>query len=114
MTHETQHLLDAKTYSGYSRWVAEYRAKLAELSTAEQTVYSLIDAFIKGSKNDSRLTHPFAEYKLISNLSKNIFKEKFVADMQKWDKVPYQEINKTAKELLKQNSITLTKIKHSL
>ena len=114
LTHETQHLLDAKTYSGYSRWVAEYRAKLAELSTAEQTVYSLIDAFIKGSKNDSRLTHPFAEYKLISNLSKNIFKEKFVADMQKWDKVPYQEINKTAKELLKQNSITLTKIKHSL
>jgi len=114
LTHETQHLLDAKTYSGYSRWMAEYRAKLAELSTAEQTVYSLIDAFIKGSKNDSRLTHPFAEHKLISDLSKDIFKEKFAGDMQKWDKVPYQEINKKAKELLKQNSITLTKIKHSL
>jgi len=109
LTHETQHLLDAKTYSGCSGWLAEYRAKLAELSSAENTVYNLIDAFIKGSKNDSLLTHPFAEYKLIGDLSKDIFKEGFVTDRQKWDKVPFQEINMTSEKLLRQNSNTLTK-----
>lgn len=109
LTHETQHLLDAKTYSECAGWVAEYRAKLAELSSAEKTIYNLIDAFIKGSKNDSRLPHPFAEYKLIGDLSKEIFKEKFVTDRQKWDKVTHQEINMISKKLLRQNSTTLTK-----
>ena len=88
LTHETQHLIDAKLYSYYLGWKAEYRAKLAELSVADKTVYDLINGFIKGSKNDSRLTHPFAEYKLIEDLSKEIFKEKKVVDIYKWREFP--------------------------
>jgi hypothetical protein len=109
LTHESQHLLDAKLYSDYPRWTAEYRAKLAELSVAEKTVYDLIDGFIKGSKNYSRLTHPFAEYKLIGDLSKEIFKEKSIADIHKWKEISYLEINEVSRKLLKQNSIKLKK-----
>jgi len=107
LTHETQHLLDAKLYSYNSAWTAEYRAKLAELSVAEKTVYDLINNFIKGSKNDARLTHPFAEYRIIENLSKEIFKQQSVTDIQKWNEISYMEINQASKILLKRNSLGL-------
>jgi hypothetical protein len=109
LTHETQHLLDAKLYSNYPRWIAEYRAKLSELSVAEKTIYDLIGGFIKGSKNDSRLTHPFAEYKLIRDLSKEIFNEKSAVDINKWKKISYVEINKASQKLLKLSSVDLKK-----
>jgi hypothetical protein len=104
LTHEAQHLLDAKLYSDFPRWTAEYRAKLAQLSVAKKTVYDLINVFIKGSKNDSTLTHPFAEYKIIEELSEEIFNKKSVLDINKWKEIPYLEINKISRNLLKQNS----------
>jgi hypothetical protein len=109
LTHEAQHLIDSKIYSGYSRWIAEYRAKLAELSVAEKTVYTLINFFIKDSKNDSHLTHPYGEYRVISDLSKEIFKENFVIDSKRWETISFQDINNASKKLLKQNTLTLTK-----
>jgi hypothetical protein len=109
LTHEAQHLLDSKLYSGYSRWLAEYRAKLAELSVAEKTVYTLIDFFIIDSKNDESLTHPFAEFRVICDLSKEIFNENFVTDSKRWKTISFQEINNVSRKLLKQNSLTLTK-----
>jgi hypothetical protein len=107
LAHETQHLLDHKYKSKVSGWKAEYRAKLAELSLGEKTIHSIIDAFIKGSKNDSHLTHPYAEYRLVGELSKEIFKERFVTDPLRWNKVSYQEINKISRKILKQNSLDL-------
>ena len=114
LTHETQHLTDHKNYSGYSGWLAEYRAKLAELSVAEKTVYNLLNFFIKDCKNDSHLTHPYGEYRLVSDLSKEIFKENFVTDSKRWEAISFQDINNASKKLLKQNSLTLTKRKHSI
>jgi hypothetical protein len=107
LTHETQHLLDRKFGSEVSGWMAEYRAKLAELSKAEKTVYRLLDSFIKGSKNDSRLTHPYAEFKIIGNLSQEFFREKFVTDSLRWRQISYQDINRVSGILLKQNSAEL-------
>jgi hypothetical protein len=109
LTHETQHFVDAKLYSDFPRWTAEYRAKLAQLSVAKKSVYYLINGFIKGSENDSNLTHPFAEYKIIADLSKEIFKEKSVIDINKWKEIPYLKINGISRKLLKQNSIGLKK-----
>jgi hypothetical protein len=109
LTHETQHLYDAKRYSGYSRWMAEYRAKLAELSVADSTVYDLLGGFIKGNKNDRKLTHPYAEFTLITGLSKEIFGGGFVTDLTEWKKVPPSKINEISKKLLRENSLRLKK-----
>jgi hypothetical protein len=109
LTHETQHLIDSKIYFGYSRWLAEYRAKLAELSVAEKTVYNLINFFIVDSKNDSHLTHPYGEYRVISDLSREIFKESFVRDSKRWETISFQDINTASKKILKQNSLTMNK-----
>jgi hypothetical protein len=79
------------------------------LSVAEKTVYTLIDFFIIDSKNDESLTHPFAEFRVISDLSKEIFNENFVTDPQRWKTISFQEINNVSKKLLKQNSLSLTK-----
>ena len=114
LTHETQHLYDSKTYSGYSNWIAEYRAKLAELSVADSTVHNLIGGFIKGNKNDSKLLHPYAEYQVIKGLSENIFNTNFVTDLNEWNKIPSTKINEISKQLLKQNSRTLKLNEHSL
>lgn len=114
LTHETQHLFDSKTYSGYPRWMAEYRAKLAELSVSDSTTYNLLGGFIKGNKNDHKLTHPYAEYMVIKGLSKDLFNTDLVKDLNEWRKVPATKINATAKQLLKENSRTLKLNKHSL
>jgi hypothetical protein len=114
LTHETQHLYDSKTYSGYPRWMAEYRAKLAELSVSDSTTYNLLGGFIKGNKKDHKLTHPYAEYMVIKGLSKDIFNTDFVTDLNEWKKIPATKINATAKQLLKENSRTLKLNKHSL
>jgi len=114
LTHETQHLYDSKTYSGYPRWMAEYRAKLAELSVSDSTTYNLLGAFIKGNKDDRKLTHPYAEYMLVKGLSKDIFNTNFVTEINKWKNVPIAKINGTAKRLLKENSRTLKFKTHSL
>jgi len=107
LTHETQHLLDKKLYSDFPRWRAEYRAKLAELSVANKTVYDLVNGFIIGSENDSRLPHPFADYKIIEDLSKEIFNKKSVTDVNKWKEISCLRINNASRKLLKRNSIGL-------
>jgi hypothetical protein len=114
LTHETQHLYDSKRYSGYSNWMAEYRAKLAELSVADSTIYALLGGFIKGNKNDIKLPHPYAEYLVIKGLSENILNKDFVTDLDVWKKVPSIKINEISKQLLKQNSRSLKLNKHYL
>jgi hypothetical protein len=114
LTHETQHLYDSKTYSGYSNWIAEYRAKLAALAVTDSTTYDLLGGYIKGNKNDRRLPHPYAEYKLIKGLSDKIFKLDFVTDIKEWEKVSSIKINEASKQLLQENSRTLKLKKHSL
>lgn len=104
LTHETQHLYDSKTSGGFKGWELEYRAKLAELSVSDSTTYDLIGAFIKGRKNDRRLSHPYAEYRLIKELSTDIFDSEIVTDISKWRKVPVAGINAAAKQLLRENS----------
>jgi len=107
LTHESQHLFDAKIYKDYPTWVAEYRAKLAELSVADSTLYNLLNGFIKGHKNDSRLPHPYAEYMLIIGLSKELLNEDFETDINIWKKIPKTDINTVSRRLLKENSLTL-------
>ena len=95
-----------KTYEDCSGWIAEYRAKLAELSVADSTIYDLLGAFLKGHKKDPSLPHPYAEYMLIKGLSLVIMKEDFVTDIDAWEKVSKADIDISSKQLLKENTLS--------
>jgi len=110
LKHEAQHFADYKTFPLLEQTDLEYRAKLTELSTAQETIYKLISVFIKRSEKNKELAHPFAQYCIICDLSKRIFNKEFVSDMNKWEKVPYQKINKVSIELIKQNTADLNNI----
>ncbi len=110
LTHEAQHFADYISFPQLTGADLEYRAKLAEFSAAKETVYELLSKFIDGSDNDRRNAHPFANFCVIRDLSKEIFNKEFVTDIKKWEKIAYQEINKASIKLLKQNTKNLNNV----
>lgn len=104
LAHEGQHFHDFDAYVYLPPFTLEYRAKLAELSKAKETMFTLLNGFLKGAKNDKKLSHSFAEYRVIKGLSREIFQQDYVADPQKWQSIPYGDINKASEILLKKNS----------
>jgi len=82
----------------------EYRAKLAELCKAKETIYGRIRHFVENAKYDKKHLHQFAEYCLIRDLSKILFNQDFVSDMKKWEAISYEKINEASIELLKRNT----------
>lgn len=110
LTHEGQHFADYISFPLLKQADLEYRAKLAELSAAKETVYKLLNKFIKRTDKKREYAHPFANYCVIRDLSEEIFNQEFVADTIEWKKISYQEINKASIKLIKQHTIELNKI----
>lgn len=100
MLHEAQHFYDMKTYEEMPSWHLEYRAKLAELSRADESLQKIISGFIRGAKNDSTLSHPFAEYLVVKNLSEVFFGNDFEKDQDKWNSLGKEDIHREAVSLL--------------
>ncbi len=109
LAHEAQHFSDIKTYTEIPSWHLEYRAKLAELSKASETMSKLLTGFTRGAKNDSTLTHPFAEYCVMHSLSQQFFREEWTMDFTKWNAIAVADINKKAGLLLAEDSKKLTR-----
>lgn len=109
LAHESQHFLDLRDFPGMPSWQLEYRAKLAEIFKSDLTQEKLISNFIKGAKNDSSLSHPYAEYLVISELSNKIFNENFIPDISKWKEIEKPAIKSASEELLKQSTEALKK-----
>jgi hypothetical protein len=107
LTHEAQHFADYKLFPKLAQPDLEYRAKLVQLSKKQETLYNMINTLIIRSKNDRKYAHPFANFCVIRDLSKEIFNQKFVSDMDMWEKVSYQEINKASIKLIKQHTTNL-------
>ena len=107
LVHESQHFLDIKKYEEIPSWHLEYRAKLAEISYANETLIKLLTNFYQRAKNDNTLIHPYAEYCVIRNLSNVFFQEDFVSDIEKWKTIDVISINKASIELLRKNTLLL-------
>ena len=110
LTHEAQHFADYISFPLLESIDLEYRAKLAEMCTAKETVHELLSKFINMSDNDRRNAHPFASFCVIRDLSKEIFNQEFVTDIKEWEKISYQEINKASIKLIKQNTTNLNNV----
>lgn len=110
LQHEGQHFFDYKSYTNLSSADLEYRAKLTELCFLQENLFNTISFFIKNASNQNKdNAHAFANYYIINDLSKKIFNQEFVTDINRWKELSPQHIHKTSEELLKQNSIYLRK-----
>lgn len=107
LAHEGKHFSDYKTFPNLSGYDLEYRAKLTELSVAQETLYELIEQFINISNYESENQHPLANYFVIKNLSTALFNSPFEDDMALWKSIDIETINNAAYILLQENTIAL-------
>ena len=104
LSHEGQHFSDNRHFPHLIQRDLEYRAKLTELTYADNSIYSLIEAFINNARYDRDNAHPFADYCLLRDLSKLIFHSDPEKDLLKWKQIPKTDLNKCARQLFLQNT----------
>ena len=104
LVHEAQHFYDYKLFPKLTQPDLEYRAKLAELSYANETLYKLINSFIKYAEHNRQYAHSYAYYCVVRDLSKAIFGTDFEIDTEKWKSIDKDLINKTSKVILLKNT----------
>jgi len=109
LKHEAQHLSDYKKFPKLNSINLEYRAKLIEIIYHPEP-YNLIEKFLlQSNSNNKALSHPYAAYSIIKQLSALIFGQEYVYEKQQWKNVKSDLISNTATELLLQNSEDLCK-----
>lgn len=106
LKHEAIHFVDIENYPNLEPADLEYRAKLIELIyCTEKTIYKRLDEFIIEASNETRdNSHPFADYHLICQLSKKLFKVDFEGDISKWKTLTPEAINNASLEIFQRGS----------
>jgi hypothetical protein len=108
LKHEGYHFVDLKKYKNLSAADLEYRAKLVEFIYLENDLYARIEEFILYSNSNNRgLSHPYANYTLIRDLSKKIFDTNFEKNIDVWKKVSKEKIHQASLELLEESNAIL-------
>lgn len=100
LKHEGKHFADYKRFPKLEGADLEYRAKLVELSTADSTLYRLIDVFMRNSAYDALNPHAYANFCVVRDLSRTLFNKEREADMETWKRVEKEEVHRAAKDLL--------------
>jgi len=97
LTHETQHFADKNRFKSLKPWELEYRAKLAELWAADESVArDRLGKFISSQSEDEALAHPYADRKLISALTQTLGRSP--------QQTPLAELHHAAEVLLRQDT----------
>lgn len=109
LCHEGQHFSDYKRFPNLSATELEYRAKLVELSLANETLIKTVRFFINNASKDATNPHPYANYQAIENLSQSAFRKPFEGRILEWEKLPKTSINQKARELLLEHTLMLLK-----
>lgn len=68
LAHETQHFADKARFGEIESWELEYRAKLAELALADETVPRLLRAFAGNQGQDRDVPHSYANWLVLAHL----------------------------------------------
>jgi hypothetical protein len=109
LKHEGQHFASYKLFPKLTGADLEYRAKLTELYYADKTLYDIIRSFIRNANPEGRNAHAFGNYCVIRDLSKALFQEDFVTDLEEWKTIAPAHIHKQSKQLLKAHTKGLKK-----
>ena len=98
LKHESQHQADLERYGDIHTKDLEYRAKLVELIYYPDL--SLFEGIMREADGENKENaHSYASYIIIRDLSRKIFQEDYVAELELWkEKLPM--IQSCAKELL--------------
>jgi hypothetical protein len=104
LSHEGQHFLDYKHFPKLSSNDMEYRAKLIELYLYDKELYDYINIFINNANYDKNNSHPYADYCLIRDMSRELFNTEFEKDIEKWKSKSKDDIQKVAKYLFLKNT----------
>ena len=107
LAHESRHFADYELFPKLKGADLEYRAKLTELSMAQNTLSELIEFFINNANYNSKDADSMADYCVIRDLSKTLFNVEFEKDISKWKKLSKERINKTAEAILVANTKAL-------
>lgn len=104
LAHEGRHFLDYLLFPNLTNTELEYRAKLTELSMANESLFKIISGFISNANKNSSGGHPLANYLVIHDLSQQLFHKEFEADINSWKMMGSKKINRASYKLLKLNS----------
>lgn len=110
LSHEGRHFSDYKLFENkLSGAELEYRAKLTELSLAKETSMKLISFFLSNANFESNNSHSIANYFVIRDLSKKIFKVDYEKDFKKWEALNTEIIRSVSNDILDDNTEMLKK-----
>lgn len=107
LAHEGRHFADHILFPKLCTIDLEYRAKLAELSLCKTNLYKVLDFFIESALKDSENSHPAANYCVVRDLSRVLFKSEYVGNKEEWHKISAEAINNAAEKLLVKNTALL-------
>lgn len=105
LAHEGRHFSDYQLFPKLRSEDLEYRAKLTELSLAKKSLYQLVKFFINNADKGSKDGHSAADYRVISDISKILFKVDFEKNIDNWKMINTDRINKVAYQVLQKNTL---------
>jgi hypothetical protein len=109
LKHEANHFVDILKYPNLSSPDLEYRSKLIEFMYDETRAHILLADFINSASNENRNnSHSYANYVIISGLSKKIFSTDYESNISKWKTIPLAKIKKAAKQLYNKSNEQLS------
>jgi hypothetical protein len=104
ITHEGQHFADYKSYPKLGQIDLEYRAKLAEIYLAEETLVDIISRFLTNNTETRDDPHAFANHCVMRDLSDLVFEGSQVTDIETWKEICAETIHACGKQLLVRHS----------
>jgi hypothetical protein len=111
LAHEAQHFSDLRQFPKLEQPELEYRAKLVELSRAENSLYFLLDAFTRQSGADRKSPHAFANLRAVQHLSKALFGDDSASqNAGLWSQKSQSQIHEAALDLLRKSTETLRSV----
>ncbi|MGH7681707.1 MAG: hypothetical protein ACRENN_06930, partial [Candidatus Eiseniibacteriota bacterium] len=108
LAHEGRHFSDYKEFPRLEQPELEYRAKLTELAVSNETTLTLVKAFSEQAGRDRAVPHSFADYCVIRDLSRTVFRsDEGVKNPATWNSVAPDRLRKEALKLLQANDSRL-------
>ena len=109
LKHEGRHFADFKSYPNLKSASLEYRAKLTELSFADNSSHGLLNKFDYAAVKNTKVGHSLANWHVVNNMKKELgWAEKNENEIE-WGSATVKQIQSAAQQLLKKSDQEILK-----